>query len=206
MNNFLDSWLNKWDRVVVFAGVFDPVHIGHLSAAETALRHGKRVVFLPERIPQHKHGSTDYKHRLEMLRLATQHNKRFDVLDYDQDHQFIEPVFSWLQLKYPESSFVWLVGSDVVEQIPTWSGADKLNSLFVVDVLYLDRDGDERPETVKISNSITAHKIKRTRYRSKHKKHAVIRSKTVRGNLATHHTQLIHEVYEYIKANNLYKA
>lgn len=204
MNNFFDGWLKKWDCVVVYGGVFDPVHKGHVSAAETALHYGRRVVFLPERVPQHKHGTAEYMHRLKMLELATKKNSKFDVLDYPKDQQFIEPVFAWVRTQYPTSRFIWLVGSDVVEHISNWPDADKLEALGVDSIIFFDREGEEKPETIKISDTMTAHKIKRPRFRKKRQKHASIRSKTIRKNMSTHHTQLSESVYDYIKKHDLY--
>lgn len=204
MNKFLLSWIDKWDRVVVFGGVFDPVHKGHLSAAKTALSHGRKVVFMPERKPQHKHGTTSYQHRLEMLKLATENESNLEVVDYPQDHHLIAPVFTWLKKHYPRSGFVWLVGSDVVEHIANWKGVDKLEALGVKKIIYFDREGEEKPETIQISNTMTAYKIKRPRFRKNRQKHASIRSKTIRKNMPTHHTQLPESVYDYIKKHDLY--
>ncbi len=126
MDDFLESWENRQKSIIVFAGVFDPVHNGHLSAAKEALHYGSKVVFLPERVPQHKHGTTKYEHRLNMLRIATEDNGDFDVLDYPNDHHWVVETFEWLQKQYPGSKFVWLIGQDVEGNISSWPGIEKL--------------------------------------------------------------------------------
>ena len=62
-------------RLGVFGGSFDPVHLGHLIAAECCREQLRldRVVFMPAAIPPHKQDRqlAAARHRLEMLTLAT---------------------------------------------------------------------------------------------------------------------------------------
>ncbi|MCA9333239.1 nicotinate-nicotinamide nucleotide adenylyltransferase [Candidatus Saccharibacteria bacterium] len=204
MNNFLKSWLDKWNRIVVFAGVFDPVHKAHISAAETALTLGKKVVFLPERVPQHKHSTTDYTHRLNMLKIATKSNPRFEVLDYPEDHQYIEPVFKWLKAKYPASSFVWIVGSDVAPLMAKWPGVENLESLGVKGVYYLNRHGSEIGNSYELDNGVVLYQLKRRRNWKKHITHSRINSASIRENTKQNRDQLPGGVFEYLVANGLY--
>ena len=97
-----------------------------------------------------------------------------------------------------------MVGSDVVEYISEWDDSDRLAELGVSSVVYFDREGEEKPETVTISETMIAHKIRRPRFRRKREKHAAIRSKIIRNQLATHHTQLDPAVHDYIKQYDLY--
>lgn len=189
---------------MVFAGVFDPVHKGHISAAETALKLGKKVVFLPEKKPQHKHGSTAYKHRIEMLKIATRNNKRFEVMDYPENEQFIQPVFTWLAQKYPKSGFIWLLGSDSVKYVAKWPDADKLPELNVKQIVYLERHGHDIGETYQINEDMVASVLRRKRRWNTQKTHAKMNSMQIRDNLKSYQNQLPDGVYEYIREHNLY--
>lgn len=206
-NSFLDSWIKKWDRTVVFAGVFDPVHKGHISAAENALRYGRKVVFIPERVPQHKHSTSAYKDRLEMLLIATKSQLKFSVVDYPKDHQYVNETFSWLNKNYPSSGYVWLVGSDVLKHMSSWKDIDKLESLNVVDIIYFDREGSETEnDSFQITKDLIAHKIKRSRKRKIQKTHAKMSSTEIRNNLVKFHNRLPDGVFDYIKSKNLYNV
>lgn len=204
MSEFLKSWLNKWDKVIVFAGIFDPVHKGHLAAAEAALKLGKKVVFLPERIPQHKQGTTDYAHRLEMLKLATSYNSRFEVLDYPNNRQYIKPVFEWLASKYPTSKFVWLVGSDVIPKMKDWPDIEMLEELEVVDVVFVEREGHQKIDDYKINKSINAKSVVLKRRWKTSKDYQKVSSNNIRSNFKQLQNQLPEEALKYAIEHKLY--
>lgn len=197
MKSFLDTWKKKYEAVIVFAGVFDPVHKGHISAAEAALKkHGNTVVFMPERKPQHKHGTTAYQHRLNMLRIATRHDARFQVLDYPEDHQMIKETFEWLGAKYPGRSLIWLVGSDVLPLISKWQNSDQLGELGVDALLCITRDNEDVISKV---HDTEVYILRRRRHKHEH-----ISSSFVRENLSERRTALPDGVFDYIVDNKLY--
>ncbi|MBN2200727.1 adenylyltransferase/cytidyltransferase family protein, partial [bacterium] len=72
-------------RLGVFGGTFDPVHIGHLILAETALDEAglDRILFVPAAHPPHKPDgpSASPGIRLEMLRAALRGNPRLETED-----------------------------------------------------------------------------------------------------------------------------
>ena len=183
---------------MVFAGVFDPVHRGHISAAERALLYGNTVVFLPERVPQHKHGTTAYEHRLNMLRIATRYNPQFIVLDYPYDNQWIAQTFTWLNEQYPDRKISWLVGSDVVSLIATWPDSDKLSTFNVTEIIKIKRLVDSDLEIQKVHDTPIALAMR------PRKQHESLSSTWIREALEHRHTALPDGVWEYIKENNLY--
>ena len=70
-------------KLGLMGGTFDPVHNGHLLIAnEAGWRLGlDKVLFIPTGDPPHKqdHYITPARHRLEMVRRATQDNPLFEV-------------------------------------------------------------------------------------------------------------------------------
>jgi cytidyltransferase-like protein len=66
------------ERIGVFGGSFDPVHMGHLTIAQDAVEQLEldRLIFVPAAVPPHKQEKalTEGRHRFEMLQLATEGN------------------------------------------------------------------------------------------------------------------------------------
>ena len=73
------------NRIGIFGGTFNPIHIGHLIVAEhVRLVLGlTSVVFIPSSIPPHKKEFIDAKHRLNMANLACVDNPSFQVSDIE---------------------------------------------------------------------------------------------------------------------------
>jgi nicotinate-nucleotide adenylyltransferase len=198
MSEFLNSWNNMQNSIVVFAGVFDPVHNGHISAAERALHFGSQVLFMPERVPQHKHSATAYKHRLTMLRKATAKNKAFSVIDYPKDHHWIADTFQWLKKKYPNKSFIWMVGSDVAPLMHEWQGIDKLESLGVSRILIVKREGNDIDHFKEIGSTAVTYIHRPIQ------KHENLSSTAIRADVKRCRKQVNALVYSYIKEHRLY--
>ena len=72
-------------RVGIMGGSFDPVHWGHIQIARLARDQLclNKVLFLPAGDPPHKHRLAEKHHRLEMVRLALQGEKGFEVRPAD---------------------------------------------------------------------------------------------------------------------------
>jgi nicotinate-nucleotide adenylyltransferase len=135
-------------RVGLFGGSFNPVHVAHLLLAERALDEAglERVVFMPARRPPHKPEMrlAPDADRLEMLRLATADNPRFEVSALELERE--GPSYTLATVREikaplgPETALCLLVGSDTIVELPSWWRADDL----VQEVEFV---GFERPGT-----------------------------------------------------------
>lgn len=122
------------ERVGVFGGTFDPVHIGHLVVAETmrvALQLA-RVLFLPAGRPPHKpilELSTD-EHRIAMLELAIQSDPHFELSRIDIDRagpSYTADSMEMLRLCLPASSeIMFIMGADSLRDLPIWHEPERI--------------------------------------------------------------------------------
>ncbi|MBC7362548.1 MAG: nicotinate-nucleotide adenylyltransferase [Candidatus Aminicenantes bacterium] len=117
----------------LFGGTFNPIHCGHLKAAEEVLRYFPldRILFIPSYIPPHKSQKevVAVEHRLRMVEIACQNQPKFLVSDVEARNP--APSYSIVTLRklkeiYPEDRFFFIVGSDAFLEIETWKDYTEL--------------------------------------------------------------------------------
>jgi nicotinate-nucleotide adenylyltransferase len=132
-------------RIGLYGGTFDPVHLGHLRAAENAREAMSLdlVAFLPAAVPPHRGAPlSPAADRLEMARLATAPHPRFEAWDAELRRpgpSYTVETVSSLLCERPGDSFVLVVGADTWLEIATWREPERLLSL--VEVAVVDRPG-----------------------------------------------------------------
>ena len=115
-------------RLGIMGGTFDPVHFGHLRAAEEACEalDFQQFMFMPAADPPHKSGGaiTSFTHRARMLQLATQDNPRFELSDLEQRRAgksyTVITLNSLLQSVDKKTEIYFLVGLDSFFELHTW--------------------------------------------------------------------------------------
>lgn len=187
-------------RVLVFGGVFDPVHNGHISAAQAALEQcgAVKAVFLPERTPYRKQECSPYEHRVQMLKLATQNNPKLTVHDFPDAKQTIANVFAWLNESYPDHTYSWLVGNDVIHLLISWPGSERLRSFGVDEIIVAQRDNEFSAKGT-IPDEIVGIKTKQLKAPN-----SEISSSVIRSDKTAAEAHLPQAVYRYALKNHLY--
>ncbi|REK76137.1 nicotinate-nucleotide adenylyltransferase [Paenibacillus paeoniae] len=135
-------------KIGIMGGTFDPIHIGHLIAAETAWEHGNldEVWFIPTADPPLKETtpSTLAADRYEMTRLAVVGNDRFRAVDVEIKRGGVSysiDTVKQLQGQHPACSFSYIIGSDRINDLPKWNRIQELAD--IVDFIGLERPGDK---------------------------------------------------------------
>jgi len=112
--------------ICLFGGTFDPIHIGHIHAAETvcaALGIEEIRMVLSAR-PSHKDATGgDVNHRWEMLQLACRDHSR--LIPDDREVNRVGPSYTVDTLvevreAFPSQAVVWVIGSDAFALLPAW--------------------------------------------------------------------------------------
>jgi nicotinate-nucleotide adenylyltransferase len=129
-------------RIGVFGGTFDPIHTGHLAAAQAAMEilGLDKVVFVPAACPPHKRGQAlaDARHRLAMVRLAARDNPHFEVSSAEIDAagpSFTVDTLEVLKARCGPCRLHLLMGLDQALQLDTWRRPERILTLAEVDVL-----------------------------------------------------------------------
>lgn len=125
------------ERVGIFGGTFNPIHIGHLITAEE-IRQGlalDRIVFIPSAQPPHKLAPQliHAAHRLEMTRLAVTGNRHFEVSSLELDRQgpsySVDTVAACRTAWGEKTEIFFLLGIDAFVEIATWHQPERLIGL-----------------------------------------------------------------------------
>ena len=114
-------------RIGVYGGSFNPVHLGHLIAAECCREQAglDRVLFVPAAVPPHKQDRqlADPADRVAMLTLAIGGHEAFAVSTIELDRggvSYTIDTLTALATHHPDDELVLLLGPDSLAQLPTW--------------------------------------------------------------------------------------
>ncbi|MCZ6631131.1 MAG: nicotinate-nucleotide adenylyltransferase [Actinobacteria bacterium] len=132
-------------RTGILGGTFDPIHIAHLHAGETALHQAEldRVLFIPAGDPWQKLGRrvSATEHRLEMVRLATVGVDGFHADDREATRDGLTYTVDTLAT-FPDSEELFLIlGADAAFRVPTWERHREV--LDRATVLVVPRSGTD---------------------------------------------------------------
>jgi nicotinate-nucleotide adenylyltransferase len=121
-------------RMGVIGGTFDPIHYGHLAAAEEARVKVEleKVIFVVAGLPPHKLDEevTPVEHRLAMVGLGIASNPHFEISRVDVDRpgpSYTVDTISILQEQWgAETEFFFVMGLDSLLELPTWHEPHRL--------------------------------------------------------------------------------
>jgi nicotinate-nucleotide adenylyltransferase len=136
-------------RVGIFAGTFDPVHVGHITFALQAIEEADldHVLFVPERRPRGKLAPEHFGHRVAMIRHCLQPHSKLAVLEVDEPNLTVNRSLPHLYAATDDADLVLLVGSDVVDEMIGWPDIDRLLSQIS---LVVGVRGGESAEAVEL--------------------------------------------------------
>jgi nicotinate-nucleotide adenylyltransferase len=140
-------------RVGIFGGSFNPIHFGHLRAAEEVREMLKLdlVYFVPASSPPHKPEGelAPAEHRLQMVRLATKGNRHFMVSDAEVRRAgrsyTIDTAKHFTTTLRNQAQIFILMGSDQFVELETWKECDELVKLCSIAVHTRLRDAETAP-------------------------------------------------------------
>lgn len=115
-------------KIGIFAGTFDPIHIGHTTFAHSAITeaHLNKVIIVAEKEPYRKKPHASWDYRQAMIERATE-----DLENIDHNYQFaaelahshtMKDMLTTAENHYGKTNEYWfLVGSDIFDHIHKWS-------------------------------------------------------------------------------------
>lgn len=130
----------KTHNIGIFGGTFNPIHYGHLRAAEEVLEKIRldKIIFIPSGNPPLKNKNlADAKLRYEMVTQAISKNPRFAISDIEYKNKsksYSVDTLSALKNLHPNAKLYFMLGIDAFLDMPNWRQAEKLLDLtnFIV--------------------------------------------------------------------------
>lgn len=187
------------NRICLFGGTFDPIHIAHLRVANEALRTFAldKVLFVPAANPPHKpaEAMTPYEDRFHMCEVACAPYPPFDVsrLEAGPEKSYTVDTLERVRAEMEaDDQLFFLIGADAFEEIHTWKRWEDVITL--VDFIVVARPGREYsiPEGARV-NRLDGLDLP-------------VSSSEIRARLAAGEEapEIPAEVREYIKQRGLY--
>ncbi|MEW6440427.1 MAG: nicotinate-nucleotide adenylyltransferase [bacterium] len=135
----------------MIGGTFDPIHFGHLRAAEEIREIFRlcRLEFLPARVPPHKktRDFTCVEQRIEMLREAIREAPWFGISQVEANREgpsyLVDTLRTCRTGLDPGSALFFIMGMDSFREIGTWHRFQEL--FHLADFIVTTRPGYIRP-------------------------------------------------------------
>ncbi len=124
-------------RIGLFGGSFNPIHLGHLRAAEEDREKLGLdfVYFIPAAAPPHKSGEdlAAPEHRLAMVQLATKGNRHFMVSEAEVRRSgpsyTVDTLRHFIAAARAKAEFFLIMGGDQFAELETWKEAGEITRL-----------------------------------------------------------------------------
>ncbi|HUS88007.1 MAG TPA: nicotinate-nucleotide adenylyltransferase [Desulfosporosinus sp.] len=124
-------------RLGIMGGTFDPIHYGHLVAAEMARNkfNLSKVLFIPSGKPPHKirRDVSAANLRYEMVELAIQDNPAFAISALELERKgpsYTVDTLRVLRRTWPEHELYFITGTDALLEIFSWREAEEILTMI----------------------------------------------------------------------------
>jgi len=123
-------------RIAILGGTFDPIHNGHLAAAQSVAETFQvdEFHFVPAFTPPHKTscGMTSPFHRFAMVALATISIERCRTSTIEVDaleKRYTVETLETMKKSFPGAELLFVVGTDMYQEIESWRDYRRLFEL-----------------------------------------------------------------------------
>lgn len=151
-------------RLGIFGGSFDPVHYGHLLAAEYCREQNRldQVWFVPAAVSPHKRNRrpTTDKARVEMLKLAIAGHEAFHVSTIELERggiSFTVDTLAEIHRQQPDAELFFVMGADSLAEFELWRTPKRICELAIP--LVVARPGSPPPDHKSLAKFVDAKRL-----------------------------------------------
>ena len=123
-------------KVAVFGGTFNPIHLGHLHLCAECQREYQfqKIILMPDNLPPHKQVQqlATAQQRLDMCRLAAEDIPFLKVSDLElrlKGVSYTVQTLRKLTQNFPEVEWHWIIGSDMLYTFHQWYRYEEILSM-----------------------------------------------------------------------------
>ena len=138
-------------KIGLYGGSFDPVHLGHLLVAQAACEEAglERLFFIPAAQSPFKPESklTPAPERLRLLRLALAGRTNYEIDDQEIRRGGVSYTVDTVRdyaRRFPKTELFYLIGADHVPSLNKWRDAGELARLL--QFVVIPRPGETEPK------------------------------------------------------------
>ena len=133
----------KPNKVIIYPGSFDPIHIGHITLALEAVNRlkVKELYFMPEVLPRNKPDVEHFGHRVAMIKEAIKPYPKLKILEVEDKQFEVKKTLPKLQNYFFDQKLVFLFGSDKLINMDQWPHFDYMlkSSEFIIGSRQADK-------------------------------------------------------------------
>lgn len=133
-------------KIGFLGGSFDPVHFGHLLAAQDAYEQYQldRLILVPAAQAPLKPNDvqSSIEDRLAMLRASIEWDRRFEISDFELRRGGVSYTIDsarYFRSQFPNDELYWVIGGDQLPKLHLWKDIVELAQL--VEFIFLERPG-----------------------------------------------------------------
>ena len=138
------------EKIGIYGGTFNPLHMGHLYAARQAIETLEldKLILIPDRIAPHKEipaGTATPEQRMEMLRIATKHELKMEVSDIElkrEGKSYTYLTVEQISRENPDAKLYLLMGTDMFTSFHTWMEPERITAKAALAVMYRGDKGE----------------------------------------------------------------
>ena len=190
----------------IFGGTFNPLHIGHyemLSALEKDNRI-EEIWLMPDRIPPHKVCDflAEDRDRIEMCRIVAEDFKkaRLCIAEFErQGKSYTYDTVTEFRKKYPEKSFTFVCGGDMLISFDKWYRYEELMRLIPFTVFR--RTDTDNAQFDRMAQKLSSQGMEIT---VMDEVITAVSSSYIRNNFENSRDLLPEKIYNYILDRGIY--
>ena len=144
-------------NIGLFGGSFNPIHQEHIKIALSGVKELNldKLFIIPTYIAPHKQGVDviSGEHRLNMINLAFKDCENIEPCDYELDKGGVSYTYltiTHFKKLYPLSKLYFFVGSDMLENFPTWKNPEFITQN--AQIVLIERKGENLKNETLIQN------------------------------------------------------